>query len=86
MDRLSEELSPLENFILPGGSPGAAHLQVARTVCRRAERLVVALSRHESVGAWTVRYLNRLSDALFVMARYENKRRGAPDVLWDSRA
>ena len=86
MDRLSEKLAPLENFILPGGSPGAAHLQVARTVCRRAERLVVALSRHESVGAWTVRYLNRLSDALFVMARYENKRRGAPDVLWDSRA
>ena len=86
MDRLSEELSPLENFILPGGSPGAARLHVARTVCRRAERLVVTLSRHESVGAWTVRYLNRLSDALFVMARYENKRRGVPDVLWDSRA
>ncbi len=86
MDRLSEELSPLENFILPGGSAGAAQLHVARTVCRRAERLVVALSREEAVGAWTVRYLNRLSDALFVMARYENKRRGVPDVLWNSRA
>ncbi len=86
MDRLSEELSPLENFILPGGTVGAAHLHVARTVCRRAERLVVSLSRQERVGAWTVRYLNRLSDALFVMARHENKRRGAPDVLWDSRA
>ena len=86
MDRLSEELSPLENFILPGGSPGAAHLHVARTVCRRAERLVVALSRTEPVGPWTVRYLNRLSDALFVMARHENKRRGVPDVLWNSRA
>jgi cob(I)alamin adenosyltransferase len=82
MDRLSEELSPLENFILPGGAAGAAHLHVARTVCRRAERLVVALSRQEPVGAWTVRYLNRLSDALFVMARHENKRRGVPDVLW----
>ena len=82
MDRLSEELSPLENFILPGGTAGAAHLHVARTVCRRAERLVVALSRQEPVGAWTVRYLNRLSDALFVMARHENKRRGLPDVLW----
>jgi cob(I)alamin adenosyltransferase len=86
MDRLSEELAPLENFILPGGTAGAAQLHVARTVCRRAERLVVALSRQESVGPWTVRYLNRLSDALFVMARHENRRRGVPDVLWDSRA
>jgi cob(I)alamin adenosyltransferase len=85
MDRLSEELPPLENFVLPGGSPAAAALHVARTVCRRAERLVVALSRREPVGAFTVRYLNRLSDALFVMARHENRRRGLPDVLWDSR-
>ncbi|HTY42691.1 MAG TPA: cob(I)yrinic acid a,c-diamide adenosyltransferase [Thermoanaerobaculia bacterium] len=86
MDRLSEKLAPLENFILPGGSPGAAQLHVARTVCRRAERLVVALSRKEAVGAWTVRYLNRLSDALFVMARHENRSRGVRDILWDSRA
>ena len=86
MDRLSEELPPLENFILPGGAPGAAQLHVARTICRRAERLVVALARRESVGPNTVRYLNRLSDALFVMARHENKRRGIPDVLWNSRA
>jgi cob(I)alamin adenosyltransferase len=86
MDRLSEELTPLENFILPGGCPGAAQLHVARTVCRRAERLVVALAREERVGAFIVRYLNRLSDALFVMARYENKHRGVPDVLWNSRA
>jgi cob(I)alamin adenosyltransferase len=86
MDRLSGELPPLENFILPGGSAGAAALHVARTVCRRAERLVVALSRSEKVGAFAVRYLNRLSDALFVMARHENKRRGVPDVLWNSRA
>lgn len=86
MDRLSEELSPLENFILPGGCAGAAALHVARTVCRRAERLVIALSRKEAVGAFTVRYLNRLSDALFVMARHENRRRGLPDVLWNSRA
>ncbi len=86
MDRLSEELPPLENFVLPGGSPSAAQLHVARTVCRRAERLVIALSRKEPVGAHTVTYLNRLSDALFVMARHENRRRGVPDVLWDSRA
>ncbi len=86
MDRLSEELPPLENFVLPGGAPGAAQLHVARTVCRRAERLVVALARREPVGPYTVKYLNRLSDALFVMARHENKRRGVPDILWNSRA
>lgn len=86
MDELSAELPPLDNFILPGGTPGAAQLHVARTVCRRAERLAVALSRLEPVGPAVVRYLNRLSDALFVMARYENARKGAPDVLWDSRA
>jgi cob(I)alamin adenosyltransferase len=86
MDRLAAELPPLENFILPGGAPGAAQLHVARTVCRRAERLVVALAREEAVGPWVVPYLNRLSDALFVMARWENQRRGARDVLWDSRA
>ena len=86
MDRLSESLPPLENFILPGGTRGAAALHVARTVCRRAERLVVALSRREKVGAHTVEYLNRLSDALFVMARHQNRSRGAPDILWNSRA
>jgi cob(I)alamin adenosyltransferase len=86
MDELGEELAPLENFILPGGSPGAAQLHVARTVCRRAERLVIALARREAVGPFIVKYLNRLSDALFVMARYENHRRGLPDALWDSHA
>jgi len=86
MDELSEELGPLENFILPGGSPGAAHLHLARALCRRAERRVVALAREEAVGEQVVRYLNRLSDALFVMARYENLERGVGDVLWDSRA
>ena len=85
MDRLSEELPPLANFVLPGGSPGAAALHVARAVCRRAERALVGLSRREPIGAHTVEYVNRLSDALFVMARYENRRRGMPDVLWDSR-
>lgn len=85
MDQLAEELRPLDNFILPGGTPGAAQLHLARTVCRRAERLLVALGREEAIGPWTVRYLNRLSDALFVMARAENHRRGVPDVLWNSR-
>jgi len=86
LDRLSAEVGPLENFILPGGSPGAATLHVARTVCRRAERLVTALAEQEKVGEFTVKYLNRLSDALFVMARFENKKKGIPDILWNSRA
>ena len=86
MDRLSEKLLPLDNFILPGGTVGAGHLHVARCVCRRAERELVALARAEPVGEHTVRYLNRLSDALFVMARYENLERGVADVLWNSRA
>jgi cob(I)alamin adenosyltransferase len=86
LDRMGSELGPLENFILPGGSLGAAHLHVARAVCRRAERLVVALADEESVGAHTVQYLNRLSDALFMMARWENHRRKKPDVYWDSKA
>jgi cob(I)alamin adenosyltransferase len=85
MDEMSEELSPLENFVLPGGSPGAARLHVARTVCRRAERIVVRLSRGEPVGPSVLPYLNRLSDTLFVMARFENLRKGVPDVLWNSR-
>ena len=85
LDRMTEELGPLENFILPGGSPGAARLHVARAVCRRAERSVVALAAKEKVGEWTLRYLNRLSDALFVMARYENRHRGRSEVSWESR-
>jgi len=84
IDELSGSLEPLENFILPGGTPGAAWLHLGRTICRRAERRVVSLARNEAVGRWTVRYLNRLSDLLFVMARFENRERG--DVLWDSRS
>lgn len=80
------DLPPLDNFILPGGSPGAARLHLARCVCRRAERLAVRLSRSETIGARVVPYLNRLSDALFVMARVENRSRGVPDLTWDSRA
>lgn len=86
MDRLSEELGYLENFILPGGTLGAASLHLARCICRRAEREAIALGRIEPIGTWVIPYLNRLSDALFVMARYENLRRGQADTLWDSRA
>ena len=86
LDRLTDELPKLDNFILPGGSASAAQLHVARTVCRRAERWLVALAADEDVGEYTIPYLNRLSDALFVMARYENKKKGVEDVLWDSHA
>jgi cob(I)alamin adenosyltransferase len=82
IDSLNEKLGPLENFILPGGCMGAALLHIARTVCRRAERRVVALAEGEAVGEWTVKYLNRLSDALFVMARHENRHRGSAEVYW----
>ena len=85
-DELAAELEPLANFELPGGSPGAARLQLARAVCRRAERRVVALSRVEEVSPEAVRYLNRLSDLLFTMARVENRRRGVEQAVWDSRA
>ncbi len=84
IDEMSADVGPLENFILPGGSLGAAHLHVARTVCRRAEREVLKLAREEAVGEFVVKYLNRLSDALFVMSRYENKQQRIPEPLWDS--
>jgi cob(I)alamin adenosyltransferase len=82
IDEMTAAVGPLENFILPGGSLGAAQLHVARTVCRRAEREVATLSREESIGSYVLPYLNRLSDALFVMARYENRQAGVPEPLW----
>lgn len=85
IDELNAVVGPLENFILPGGSPGAAALQVARAVCRRAERRAVTLGREEAVRPEALAYLNRLSDLLFVMARYENKQRGVEEPLWDTR-
>lgn len=86
IDELGGIVGPLENFILPGGSVGAAHLHVARTVCRRAERIVTALAREEAIGSHVLAYLNRLSDALFVMARYENHSRGVAEPLWNTLA
>ena len=76
------ELPPLANFVLPGGSLGAAQLHFARTVCRRAEREVVALNRRERVNMYVMSYLNRLSDLLFVLARCENAARGIPEPTW----
>jgi cob(I)alamin adenosyltransferase len=86
MDRLMADLPPLENFVLPTGTPAAAHLHMARAICRRAERQVLTLSREGPVGPQALIYLNRLSDTLFVMARYENLRHHVPDTNWDSRA
>lgn len=82
IDEMQRVLGPLENFILPGGSAGSAHLHVARTVCRRAERDVTTLAREQEIGAYVLPYLNRLSDALFVMARYENYAKGVAEPLW----
>jgi cob(I)alamin adenosyltransferase len=82
IDEMTAIVGPLANFILPGGSLGSAQLHVARTVCRRAEREVATLARNEGIGPQVIPYLNRLSDALFVMARYENHQRGVPEPLW----
>jgi cob(I)alamin adenosyltransferase len=83
MDRMNGELPPLGSFVLPGGNRLEAALHVARTVCRRAERVTVALGRVESVPPEAVRYLNRLSDALFVWSRWASHVLGAPETLWD---
>ena len=83
IDEMDRQLPPLTNFILPGGSPAAAHLHVSRTICRRAERLVVALGTAEMDNA--IAYLNRVSDYLFVAARFANLRLGAADVMWKKR-
>jgi len=85
IDRLDGELEPLRCFVLPGGTPAAAAFHVARTVCRRAERRCVALHREEPLADEALRYLNRLSDLLFVMARVENARAGVTDVEWKGR-
>lgn len=82
IDTMERELAPLKNFILPGGSSGAAQLHVARTVCRRAERLVVALGDDTDATRSTIAYLNRLSDYLFVAARFANLRADVDDVPW----
>ena len=81
IDKINDRLTPLSSFILPGGSPVAANLHLARTVVRRAERCVTKLARSEAVNTEAVKYLNRLSDLLFVMSRATNNN-GANDILW----
>lgn len=86
IDRLDEVLPRLTSFILPGGTTAAAYLHLARTVCRRAERLCVALAATEDIGPWPVRYLNRLSDWLFTAARAANAAAGQTDIPWKPRS
>ena len=83
IDTMNGELAPLESFILPGGGEVSAFLHQARAVCRRAERLVVSLSDQESIGAQVIPYLNRLSDALFVFARWVTSTMDEPETLWN---
>lgn len=82
LDALNKDLPPLKDFILPGGTEAAARCHVARTVCRRAERCVVALAREEDVNPVSIRYLNRLSDYLFVAARVLARAGGGNEVIW----
>lgn len=81
IDRMNSALTPLTSFVLPGGTPAAAHLHLARVVVRRAERLIVELSRAEKLNPAAIRYANRLSDHLFVASRFANDK-GKGDVLW----
>ena len=83
IDAMNEDLPPLRSFVLPGGTRLNAELHVARTVCRRAERLVVALAREDSVPPEAIQYLNRLSDAIFVWSRWANFVLQVPELLWD---
>jgi cob(I)alamin adenosyltransferase len=86
IDQANEELQPLRSFVLPGGTRLDAELHVCRTVCRRAERLLVGLAREQNVPTEAVQYLNRLSDALFVWSRWVNHALGAPETLWEPNA
>jgi cob(I)alamin adenosyltransferase len=81
IDAMNAKMKPLDSFILPGGTPAAAHLHLARTVARRAERLITELAAHEEINKLAIAYINRLSDHLFVLARHVNDD-GAKDVLW----
>lgn len=83
MEEFLEQLEPISQFILPSGSPAASLLHICRTICRRAERSVVALKKEEAVNEEVIRYLNRLSDLFFVLARIENKREGVEEEFWE---
>ena len=84
LDEWNDTLSPLKEFILPGGSRAASYCHLARTVCRRAERTMTTLNSHEKITEISLQYINRLSDLLFVLCRILNKEAGVPDVLWQN--
>ena len=86
IDECQKDLEPLKEFILPGGGQISSLFHVARTICRRAERLCVTLSKEESVSAELVKFLNRLSDALFVFARWAAKKQGETELLWERKS
>jgi cob(I)alamin adenosyltransferase len=86
IDAMNADLPPLRSFVLPGGTRLNAELHITRTICRRAERLLVALAREESIPPETIPYLNRLSDAMFVWSRWVNHVLGVPEVLWEPNA
>jgi cob(I)alamin adenosyltransferase len=83
IDELQKDLSPLNSFILPGGGKVGGFLHQARTVCRRAEREILRLSREEELSPWPLKYVNRLSDLLFVLSRWVSKNLGEPEYLWE---
>jgi cob(I)alamin adenosyltransferase len=83
IDECQKELQPLDSFVLPGGGKVGAYLHQCRTVCRRAEREILRLSREEEVGEGTIKYVNRLSDLFFVLARWAGKQAGEKESLWE---
>ncbi|NYZ77634.1 cob(I)yrinic acid a,c-diamide adenosyltransferase [Candidatus Micrarchaeota archaeon] len=85
IDKIEEELPRLANFLVPGGSKTASLLHLSRTVCRRAERRVVTLSRKSSINPDIIKYLNRLGDLLFVLARYENRKQRIEELVWEGK-
>ncbi len=82
IDHMNQDLEPLKSFVLPGGGPMTAHLHQCRTVCRRAERLIISLNRDEPLSEWSIPFINRLSDAFFVLCRWVSIKRGEEERLW----
>jgi len=82
IDHMNQDLEPLKSFVLPGGGPMTAHLHQCRTVCRRAERLIISLNREEPLSEWSIPFINRLSDAFFVLCRWVSIKRGEEERLW----
>ncbi|GAF04732.1 cob(I)yrinic acid a,c-diamide adenosyltransferase [Saccharicrinis fermentans] len=82
MDRMESDLPPMKHFVLPGGHPGVSYCHISRTVCRRAERRILAMAEESEVNPWVIKYINRLSDYLFVLSRYLSKHYGVNEIPW----